>query len=196
MVGTIVASHNNSEVLGLKYLRLAEMESYFLGQPSQSNIAFSPYVRIFKKNIFSVITDILPSTDDKSTKVVPFTKWSQNRMYKFAQRTRNVANDEFGSTNFVRRDVVEDKRPHQETLTRLSVMLYATWTRTSMAEKVETAFLFFMHAVKPPMVSRLTSWILFLFEEAEMMDDHQLQLFWAHILLTNKNVYLMRNNIP
>lgn len=108
-------------------------------------------------------------------------------MYVSVRRNLNVADDEVSSAKFVQGDAVEDIRPRQATLMHFSVVLWALSTRISVVVKVQTPFLVLMHTVRPWVLSGLKTWIMLLFEESEVMDDQQLQLFLARILFTTKN---------
>lgn len=99
MAGALVAYHNTSEVLGLEYVRLSEMESYVFGDSRWSDIAFSTSLRMLEKIVNTVI-ETMNLQDGERAKVVLHTEWSQLKMYVFAQRVKEGERDPFGSEEF------------------------------------------------------------------------------------------------
>lgn len=88
MSGALVAYHNTTEVLGLEYISLKEIESYVFGSQYWADIAFGTAVKLVEEVAETVLRK-MSLGDGEKLKVVLSTEWSQLKMHIFAQRIRN-----------------------------------------------------------------------------------------------------------
>lgn len=105
MGGAFVAYHNTTEVLGMEYISLAEMESYVFGNTHWADVAFATSLRLFEEILGTVSQAMSPMGVGERVKVVLCTEWSQLKMTVFAQRVRDGDDgDAFSSREFAARD--------------------------------------------------------------------------------------------
>lgn len=105
MAGALVAYHNTTEVQGIEYISLREIESYTFGNERWADIAFGTTIRLLEY-ILSTVTQAMEDSDD-DLKVILYTEWSKLKMYIFVQRIKRDEIDVFGSQEFERRDKEE-----------------------------------------------------------------------------------------
>lgn len=104
MAGALVAYHNTTEVLGLEYIKLSEMESYIFGCSNWANVAFATSVRLLEEVLNTVLARMgVGDRDDEKLKVVLYTEWMQMKMFVFVQRVRKDK-DPFGCEEFLERE--------------------------------------------------------------------------------------------
>lgn len=102
MNGALVAYHNTTELLGLEYIRLKEIESYVFGSSRWANIAFATCVRLFESIVSTVISRTIDSegTSNDKVKIVLSNEWSNTRMFVFAQQIPSKEEDPFSPESF------------------------------------------------------------------------------------------------
>lgn len=106
MAGALVAYHNTTELLGLEYISLKEIESYIFGSERWADVAFGTAVHLLQE-VLGTITNSMPLEDcDEKLKVMLYTEWSKLKMFVFVQRLKKGEEDAFGSEEFERRDYV------------------------------------------------------------------------------------------
>ncbi|CAN8073766.1 unnamed protein product [Agarophyton chilense] len=121
MSGALVAYHNTTELLGLEYISLKEIESYVFGNSRWADIAFGTAVHLLEK-VLATVTDSLPleNTEDR-LKVMLYTEWSKLKMFVFVQRLGKDEEDPFGDAEFKRRERESSATPEvqQEQISNL-----------------------------------------------------------------------------
>lgn len=104
MAGALVAYHNTTELLGLEYISLKEIESYIFGSERWADVAFGTAVHLLQE-VLGTITKSMPLDDcDEKLKVMLYTEWSKLKMFVFVQRLKKGEVDAFGNKEFERRD--------------------------------------------------------------------------------------------
>lgn len=102
MNGALVAYHNTTELLGLEYIRLKEIESYIFGSSRWANVAFASCVRLFESIVSTVISRTIgdEGTSNDKVKIVLSNEWSNTRMFIFAQQIPSQEEDPFSPESF------------------------------------------------------------------------------------------------
>lgn len=103
MSGALVAYHNTSEILGLEYISLKEIQSYVFGGQQWADVAFGTAVQLLEEVLSRVTEAIGPVSEDEKVKVLLHTEWSRLNMYIFAQKLKSGEDDAFGYKEFVKR---------------------------------------------------------------------------------------------
>lgn len=108
MAGALVAYHNTTEVLGVEYIGLSEMESYVFGDPHSGDKAFATSVRLLER-VLQEVLQAMPlaertTEDGESLKIVLYPEWTQLKMYVFVQRVRHGEADAFSYEEFAKRE--------------------------------------------------------------------------------------------
>ncbi|CDF39338.1 unnamed protein product [Chondrus crispus] len=101
MSGALVAYHNTSEILGLEYLPLKEINSYVFGSEKWGDIAFGTTMHLLQDVLEKITAEVCQGDPNENLKVVMSTEWSRLHMYIFVQRVVDGEQDPFGPSVFL-----------------------------------------------------------------------------------------------